>query len=51
MYAKGDRPLGSNSVIDDGPSFFWQRIRLYTSLHEVYGLCSTNQRIVERIFC
>ncbi len=44
-----DRPLGSNSVVDDSPSFFRQRVRLYSALHKVNGLSSTDQRTVDRI--
>ena len=37
-------------MIDNSPSFFWQRVRLYSALHEVNSLCSTHQRTVDRIF-
>jgi hypothetical protein len=36
-------------VIDDSPSFFRQRVRLYSALHEVNSLCSADQRTVDRI--
>jgi len=44
-----NRPLRSDTVIDESRSYFGKRVNFESALHDGNGLCSTDQSLEDRL--